>query len=138
MKWQKEGGLGYGSQSMRCVSSAPTSPVSSPVFPRRHVAEPGVPEPTKASSSLTEKLLASKASASPSASAEDESGYKEELQAFEKERHQFEQEKKELEDAMQKLETEKAALEQTRAQFEGEKARFDEEKQSALKEQPVA
>jgi hypothetical protein len=143
MKWQKEGlGYGSGSQSMRQTSSAPVSPVSSPVFPRRQVAE-------TTSSPLAQKLAESKseaptadvdapqaAEAVPEAQDEGRRQFAEDLHAFEEERHKFEKEREEFEEARRQLEAEKELLGQAMAQLEAEKKFFDEEKLRV--EQPTA
>ncbi|ELR21906.1 LIM domain containing protein [Acanthamoeba castellanii str. Neff] len=151
MKWQKEGGLGFGSgsQSMRQTSSAPVSPVSSPVFPRRTVAETNAPSP------LAQKLADSKAAAEAAATEAEANGgaspaeaehaqaedagrrqFAEDLAAFEAERRRFEQEKEEFEEARRQFEAEKELLDQSVAQLEAEKKFLENEKLRV--EQPTA
>jgi len=116
MKWQKDG-LGFGTGRSRS-SSAPVSPVMSPVFARRHVAE----------QSPLATMMAASAEQNGEHADEERSQFNEEYHAFEEERQQFEDEKDNVEQEFQQLETERKLLAVSLEQFEAEKAQFEEQK----------
>jgi len=117
MKWLKESGLGYGSHS------APTSPVSSPVFPRRGGPPASSPLAQSTETNGTEHT-------------EEERALSDQLSAVREEQRKLEEERREFDEARRVFEAEKQLLEQSMAQLALEKKNFNAERTGD--EQPVA